>query len=481
MFNQLLSFRGILAVYPWLILILNLILKLIHLTTQPVSLDEPFSIYHSTLPIPALLEQLKAYNNPPLYEILLHFWIRLFNTDPFYVRLLPTLFAAVAPVALFYFCRANFPPFTAVMSSLLLTFSNLLMFYAHDSRVYSLFLLLAIMSMHLYLKLYRDYRRADAVVYVLITTLLLYAHYFGFFVVLIQTIHVIIMRRRFFFRMLPSFSGILLLYAPQILVLLHRALYSVSQGTWVEKPAGTESLYNMIWAFSNAPVPAVTFMALALFASLKYIKHRKKLPVNAPMMLCVIWFLFAWLAMFLISYAVPMYIDRYLIYALPSWCVIVSSSALVLFPGAGARIVSMLVIPLMMIISADPDPDKKQPVRRVISYIRQHQTGGTLVQVNNYDFIPTFAYHYNRNIFLTAHPTREYAVTDSLLKSHGIFHAPLPDTGEVKQLITVRIGEDENHLISTEELQKKGFLEVERVTLPSSWKLIRYKNQLLAE
>src|SRR3954468_23777111 len=100
--------------FPVILFVLNFFTKLVFLTSQEIALDEPFSIYHAQFPVFVIIEQLKGYNNPPLYEIILHFWIRLFGISPFSVRLLPMLFACLSPVALFYFAKNYFPLRTAV-------------------------------------------------------------------------------------------------------------------------------------------------------------------------------------------------------------------------------------------------------------------------------------------------------------------------------------------------------------------------------
>ncbi|MHB8261733.1 MAG: glycosyltransferase family 39 protein [Bacteroidia bacterium] len=134
--------------FPILLLLLNVFSKSLYLTTDAISLDEPFSIYHAQFALPTILKQLANYNNPPLFEIVLHFWISLFGISPSAVRTLPALIACLCPLLLYYFAKRNFSIRVGVVSSLLLTFSNLLLFYSHDCRVYSLFVLLSLASFY---------------------------------------------------------------------------------------------------------------------------------------------------------------------------------------------------------------------------------------------------------------------------------------------------------------------------------------------
>jgi mannosyltransferase len=81
------------TITPWLIpvglLVLNFILKLLFLGRNDIALDEPFTVFWAQVEFPALFEMLKTENNPPLFFLLLHFWIKIFGISAFSVRFLP--------------------------------------------------------------------------------------------------------------------------------------------------------------------------------------------------------------------------------------------------------------------------------------------------------------------------------------------------------------------------------------------------------
>src|ERR1700756_4288998 len=188
--------------FPVFLFLLNIWLKCLHLTAAAIGHDEPFSIYHAQLNINTLLEQLNNYNNPPLFEIILHFWIKLFGISPLSVRLLPAIFASLCPVLLYYFAKRNFSLRVGIISSLLLTFSDLLLYYSHDCRVYSLFVLLTLLSFYYYLEIICSDRVTlfKQILFLVFSTLLIYAHYFGFFVLIIQGAHLLFFHRKQFLK-----------------------------------------------------------------------------------------------------------------------------------------------------------------------------------------------------------------------------------------------------------------------------------------
>ena len=135
------------------LVLINIIIKSIYLTDQSVSHDEPFSLYHAQFDFWTLIDFLKKYNNPPLYEIILHYWIKVFGISELAIRALPMLFSSLSVLFIYKIGKSFFDIRVGLAASLLFTFSSFQIWYAHDCRVYSLFLLLTVMSMYFFFKL----------------------------------------------------------------------------------------------------------------------------------------------------------------------------------------------------------------------------------------------------------------------------------------------------------------------------------------
>lgn len=456
-------FKTIVTAFPLILFLINILIKLMFLTRQDIGLDEPFTIYHAQFGFGTIIEQLKNYNNPPLYELLLHGWMKLFGVSPVAVRTLPLLFASIAPVVLYHFGKRHFSQRIAVVSSLLLSASSLLTYHAQDCRVYSLFVLLGILSMHFFLNLLSEEKRKwkDILCFIFCNILLIYSHYFGILLIFFQALYVLFYYRQWALKFLAYYFVVIVLYLPHLIVLFGRIGISAKKGTWIQPPSGIESLYNMLWSFSNSPVITVTCLLLLAVGFFAWFKNGKK--IHEPNVLILLWFLLPFFGLFVISYWVPVYISRYLVFAAPAYYILLAICIETAFKETKWQTIVASGLVIGFVLSTDLNPDKKQNIAATLEVVKQKKDENTLVVVSPFDFLSSFAYHYNRAAFSAVSDNREYHLMDSLLRAENIFvvnsieDIGYPDLGQYQQVIYLGVGK--NHDISD-----KGQLKSFRLT-----------------
>src|SRR3990167_8181509 len=124
--------------------------------------------------------------NPPLYYILVHFWIKLFGHSEIAIRSLSFLFFAGTALAVFLLMEQvfKFRPKKAYIYLLVFLFNPLLLYNAFEARMYSMLAFFATLSWY-FLK--TEKRKS----YVVATTLGLYTHYFMVFVLASQIFYIV--------------------------------------------------------------------------------------------------------------------------------------------------------------------------------------------------------------------------------------------------------------------------------------------------
>jgi 4-amino-4-deoxy-L-arabinose transferase-like glycosyltransferase len=157
--------------------------------------DETYSYNVAARPFRTMMAILYrgADTNPPLYTLLLHFWIKFGHSDV-HVKLFSLLFGT-ASIAIFYILSKRIAGRrAALVSCLLFAASQPVITYAVEARPYALFLFLSLLSTHFLLTALeqgRPQRSSSRLAYpwlgyAVASVLVIYTHWFGLLLVLVQ-------------------------------------------------------------------------------------------------------------------------------------------------------------------------------------------------------------------------------------------------------------------------------------------------------
>lgn len=406
-----------------LLIILNVILKSLYLGSQEIDIDEPFSIYHSQAKIFEIFRMLPNENNPPLFFILLHFWIKLFGASPIAVRSLPMIFSSLAVIFVYGIGKINYSKVLGLGAALIYTFSNLNMFHAHDTRVYTLFVLLAVMSMHYFFLYIKKVNIKYLILFSIANVLLIYSHFFGFFILILQALCVLVikeLRKKIFKNFLLSILIEFIAYLPYLYIFTTRFLLS-SGGTWVPKP-DFSSLYGRLWMFSNGPENMVFFLMI-IFVAIVVLIYRKEKP-TIPTLIVFIWFAGLYLFMYFISFKIPMFIDKYLIYLTPGYYLSIAIAAFII--GGQRKIISYLILASCIFImgkKTNLDMENGRKPSQVANLVKAHQSENTPVYICPPWIELNLSYHYDISSF------NDYGNVRTRLNEQNVY--PISSAGEM--------------------------------------------------
>ncbi len=406
-----------------LVFTINFILKVLYIADQPLGGDEPFSIYMSQMSVGAIIEQLFSGNNPPLYEIILHYWIKCFGLHVFSVRILSVIASSLTAVFIYKIGKHFFNNQVAIIASFLFLFSNYHIFFSHEARCYSLFSLLTVASFYYFFKIiFHQHFKKDIGYYLLANVMMAYLHYFAVWVLFSQGVIALLLYFIYHKKIRTIVYAnvvVMCLLAPLFYILGNKIIGNDTwHYSWLSKVKDIEPLYDMIWAYSNMPINAVA----CLFFIVLYIilSAVKKVIISKEGLVAMGWFLIIYIGMFLISFKIPMFLNRY---------VIAAGVAFPLFMGYIINSVSriaifkytVIVLPILFVVTVNFNPKTNIRMDKMAELVKKEKEANTLILLQPRWAILGFSYYYNKSVFQQYDESTIYKNIDIELSKEHIY------------------------------------------------------------
>lgn len=446
---------------PLFFVFINFFLKFKNIMGQSITDDESFSIYYAQYDIVSIIKYLIQGNNPPLFEIILHFWTKIFGIGVRSVRFLPFFFSSVAVFFIYRIGRDFFNINVAIIASLLFTFSNYQMYFAHETRIYAMFMLLSTVSMYFFIHELKEHRKIYVILIIVTNVLLVYSHFLSFFILFAQFLISFLQkedRKKIILRNSKILMMVLIFYLPYIYVFIFRFYDSAKHGTWVSP---VESLWELhyvlvllvngsttnflifwfaIWLFvqnfiakqfSNIYIQYTIagisifymFYGISMFVGLpgfkiEYWKFSGETmnmslylifvvflftlasfsnKINFSSKAILVWFFAPLLVMFLSSFKIPMFIERYWIFITPAFSLLLAIGASEIEKEVNLKLSFLLIVTLGMTFTTNPE--NNHHIWELMQKFKEIKTENTLIYIAPRQFAPNFAYYYDKNVF----------------------------------------------------------------------------------
>jgi len=292
---------------------------------QSIWRDEAFSSLLSQKNIGEMLSLTAKDSNPPLYYLLLHYWMKFFGNSEIALRSVSLIFFCLGAYVFFLFLRNIFNHSSrrsAIYLSLFVV-NPVLHYYAFEARMYTMFGFFALASYYFFLK--KNYKFYSIFIFLGLLT-----HYFMIFVLLSQILYLYSVRKKTNNNKtyLRSLSISCLLFLPWILfVLISKP--SVNNSFWITKPkietliqlpgiifTGYEPGFQL--QYSILTLISILLTIILYSVSLRTLKLKKSLHDNKSKNLILylfIWSLFIPLIILVVSFIKPIFLPRYLIFS----------------------------------------------------------------------------------------------------------------------------------------------------------------------
>jgi mannosyltransferase len=294
-------------------------LSLLWIGRKSLWIDETSSIFYAYDWSAMWHELLHHEANMWLYYILLHFWLKLGDSEAF-LRSLSALFAVATVLLLCLLGRRLFDRRAGVIAGVLLAANPFFVHYAQEVRGYTLGVCLVTLSSYLFVLALEGRAYALWIAWAAATALGIYTHFFAALVCLVQLLSLPLLGRR----NLP-WRGVVLALAALALFLLPLVLFEPlgsDQIGWIQRPWS----WRVIVDFYRLAAGSRLLLALyALFGAVTILLGaRRSAPGTCPPICWRHLYVMAWavlpvLITFVFSRKVkPIFEARYLIIVVPA-------------------------------------------------------------------------------------------------------------------------------------------------------------------
>jgi len=157
---------------------------------QSLWYDEGFSIYLARMSVGEITSRTASDIHPPFYYYLLHFWVTIFGSTEFSLRILSTLFGVLSIPLMWATGRRLLGGAAGVLAATLVTLSPLFLWYSQEARMYALVTFLCLLSTYLLLRIIDGEGRKAVLwaAFALTSVVAVYTHFYAFFVLAFQSL-----------------------------------------------------------------------------------------------------------------------------------------------------------------------------------------------------------------------------------------------------------------------------------------------------
>ena len=225
---------------------------------QPYSYwwDELYSVTTSTLPMNEMFSKVIMYDvHPPLYQIVLNYWIDLFGESEVATRSLSLLFALLA-ISIFAYWAFKYLPLSLSAVAIMVFSTNLLFsFYAQETRPYAMMLFLStLLTIKTLIFINSDRTEKTALVLSFIALLLSLTHFFGFLFAGLILLYLFLLVKPIKQKVIFFFAGFFILIWPITHFLVGSLASKTGGNFWLK----SDGVHTTLKTFANALAPQLT-------------------------------------------------------------------------------------------------------------------------------------------------------------------------------------------------------------------------------
>lgn len=340
------SFYALDALAVAMIAFLAFLIRLPHLATRSLSLDDGFSIFLAQTDWASFRHWLwRSEMNMSLYYFALRLWQHAGSSE-FMLRLLSVLFAAATVPVVYALGARLFGRGTGVIASLLFALLPFDVVLSQQVRSYPLLILLVALSSLCFLRLVEKPSAENSVGYAVLSAAAMYSHFFAALVIFAQWLWLFAGRRKLRPALLAAAALFIALLVPAGLYLLHSQCSPIA---WVPKPNLRQAL-DVLYSLTLSKERCLAYLgmwAIGFWCAFRLDQKRAwayrfvSLWLVAPLAIAAC-----------ASFFQPMWIARYFAICIPASVLLAAAGVTQLARWSRAASVVMLLVMLVYSTSA---------------------------------------------------------------------------------------------------------------------------------
>lgn len=372
---------------------------------QPLWRDEAFSYFMAKKNIIEIIFLTAKDFNPPLYYFILHYWMNLFGSSEITLRSLSFIFfwANIYVVFLFLVNVFKMKQRKATLYLILFIVNPLLLYYAFEARMYSMFAFFATLS-------YYAFYKKSSRLYILATVAGLFTHYFMLLVVFSQFIFLLFHKKNAEYIKQKVINISLSFFSPWLIFFLSQN--KLQSSFWIEKPhlkdifallgiiyTGNESAFyhgELISKIQNNVIYfSIVLSVITAIGIYLYIKKFSK-KEQVSFQLLFIWGIGIASVVGLVSFIKPIYFPRYLIFTSVGFLLLIIYILEKIDIYWRAIFITILFVLTFSNQKLQVEYRKKSDFRKVLREIQAIADKNDPIYTNDLDFF-TIQYYLNKN------------------------------------------------------------------------------------
>jgi mannosyltransferase len=367
----------------------------------------------------------RANNNPPLYWVMLHYWVGLFGNGEGSLRSLSAIFGTAAVLVMFLVGSRLFDSRTAFIGALLFAVSPFQVYYSQEARPYGLLVFLSLASYLFFVKIIKpDHRRSDYLLYALSTIALGYTHVYAIFIIASQIGYLLIRGRACHherYRFWAIFSLIVVCLLPLALILGPATQKIVSKGFWIQRPT-LLTVATILKQFAGGQghmgiILGALFISLSLLSFLtakigsvqwatappldNFIRRCRTMAEAAhDNLLLILWLFVPIIVPFIISQiTTPMLVPRYTIGASPAFYLLTARGIRALGVRMGLGMIIIIIVVTGLYLRNYYRYDVKEQWREAAEIVSSNAQGTDVILIcGRHSLRLPFTYYYKGNL-----------------------------------------------------------------------------------